>query len=211
MVSVVIPANDEMNSIGDVIQGCKRYCEEIIVVDDGSTDETARVSREHGARVIQNGVKLGIVKSTEIGFKSASGNIVVTLDADGQHDPAVIPIITKPIVEGAADLVLGIRVEARPTSERILAKIIGLRVKCVDPRTGCRALRAELARNMHLWGFCLCGSLVLEAYRQAARIVEVPIRIRPRIYGKSHWSPLSKVKVHLTQACLLLFQVAKGD
>ena len=56
-----------------------------------------------------------------------------TLDADGQHDPAVIPIITKPIVEGAADLVLEIRVDARPTSEHIIAKIIGLRVKCVDP------------------------------------------------------------------------------
>ena len=165
---------------------CARYSDEVIVVDDGSTDETSRVSRAQGARVIENRVNLGIVKSTEIGLRSASGDIVVTLDADGQHDPAVIPITIKPIAQGAADLVLGKRIKGRPLSKRILAKIVALRVKCVDPGTGFRALRGELARNIHLWGFCLCGSLVLEAQRHGARIVEIPIRIMPRRYGKSH-------------------------
>ena len=184
-VSVIIPANNEMHSVGDVVRSCKAYCQEVIVVDDGSIDDTARVSEEVGAKVIRNAANCGLVKSTTNGLRAASGDIVVTLDADGQHDPSDIPKLITPIVSGYADLVLGRRDEPPPLSERLIARLVGSHVKCRDIGTGFRAFRRGLAQEIRLWGFCLCGSLVFEAHRCGARIVEVPTRVRPRKFGIS--------------------------
>jgi glycosyltransferase involved in cell wall biosynthesis len=209
-ISAVILAHNEMGSVGDVVRCCKRYCDEVIVIDDGSTDETFLISRNAGAIVIRNEVNKGIVESTNIGLRLASGDIIVTLDADAQHDPSEIPSIVRPIAQDLADLVLGRRNNGRPVSERIISEIVSLRVKCHDAGTGFRAFRRELAHGIRLWGFCLCGSLVLEAQRQGARIVEVPIMIRPRRFGKSHWaSPLSRGAIHCKQAFLLFCQLLR--
>jgi glycosyltransferase involved in cell wall biosynthesis len=209
-ISAVIPAHNEADSIGDIIRSCKDYCAEIIVVDDGSTDETSRVAQDAGAIVIQNQSNLGVVRTTEIGLRAATGDIIVTLDADGQHDPSEIPDIVEPIKLGLADLVLGKRNIAPPVSERLLARIVGVRVKCDDIGTGYRALRRGLAQRVQLWGFCLCGSLVLEAYWLGGRIVEVPTSIRPRRFRRSHWSSrFSRARVHSKQAVLLLGRILK--
>jgi glycosyltransferase involved in cell wall biosynthesis len=210
-ISAVIPAHNEMNSVGDVVRCCKQYCDEIIVVDDGSTDRTSAVSRTAGAMVIRNKTNKGIVKSTEIGLRAASGEIIVTLDADGQHDPSEIPVMVRPIAQDAADLVLGKRNDDRPLSEQVISGICNLRVKCDDVGSGYRAFRRDLAHEIRLWGFCLCGSLVLEAWRERARIAEIPIRIRPRRFGKSHWArPLSRGTTHCKQVVLLMCELAKS-
>ena len=211
-ISAVIPAHNEMNCVGDVVRLCRRYCDEVVVVDDGSTDRTCAVSRAAGAMVIRNKTNKGIVKSTEIGLRAASGDIIVTLDADGQHDPFEIPAMVQPIIQGLADLVLGKRDEGRPLSELIISKISSLRVKCDDVGSGYRAFRRGLAHRIRLWGFCLCGSLVLEAQRAGAKIVEVPIGIGPRRHGRSHWSsPISRGTTHCKQVILLLREVCKGN
>jgi glycosyltransferase involved in cell wall biosynthesis len=207
-VSAVIPAHNEMNSIADVVRSCKEYCDEVIVVDDGSTDGTFSASRAAGGIVIRNKTNLGIVRSTQIGLRSASGDIIVTLDANGQHDPSEIPIIVGPIAQGLADLVLGKRQDGRPLSEQIISKLCSLRVKCEDVGTGYRAFRRDLAHKIRLWGFCLCGSLVLEAQRQGARIAEVPITTNRRKFGKSHWaSSASRGTTHYKQALFLLCEL----
>ena len=207
-ISVVIPARNEMNSVGDVVRRCKQYCDEIIVIDDGSTDQTSMAARDAGAAVIRNEVNLGLVRSTQIGLKAASGDIVVTLDADGQHDPSEIPDIVQPIVLGLADLVQGKRDKSRPISERAIARLVSLRLKCDDVSTGYRAFRRDLAQDIRLWGFCLCGSLVLEAHRHGARIVEAPIKVRPRRFEPSHWSSsLSRGTMHFKQAIIILWQL----
>jgi glycosyltransferase involved in cell wall biosynthesis len=204
-ISVVIPAHNEMNSVAEVVRSCREFCDEVIVVDDGSVDDTSRASREAGATVIRNEKNLGVVKSTGIGLRAATGDIVVTLDADGQHEPAEIPKIVEPIKSGIADLVLGRREGYIPLSERVIARLVNFRVKCHDVGTGYRAFRADLASVIELWGFCLCGSLVLEARNRGARIVEVPIQHRPRLFGKGHWaSPFFRVRIHLVQVILLL-------
>jgi glycosyltransferase involved in cell wall biosynthesis len=207
-ISAVIPAHNEESTVGEIVQGCMRYCDEVLVVDDASSDMTSQVARAAGATVTRNRANLGIVRSTEIGLRLASQEVVVTLDADGQHDPSEIPSVVRPIAQDLADLVLGKREHDRPLSEQVISALTGLRVKCEDVGTGYRAFRGDLAHRIRLWGFCLCGSLVLEAQRQGARIVEVPITIKPRKAGKSHWpSPLSRGTVHCKQAVLLAWHL----
>lgn len=207
-ISAVIPAHNEMNSVGDVVRLCRRYCDEVIVVDDGSTDSTSSVSRAAGAAVIRNETNLGIVRTTEIGLRMAGGDVIVTLDADGQHDPSQVPAMVRPIIQGTADLVIGNRSTPRPVSEKIISRMCNLSVKCDDVGSGYRAFRRDLAHKIRVHGFCLCGSLVLEAHREGARIVEVPIKARPRRFGRSHWSsPLSRGTTHCKQMILLLYEL----
>lgn len=207
-ISAVIPAHDEENSIGNVISGCKQYCYEAIVIDDASTDGTSRVSETYGAIVVRNKTNLGVLRSTEIGLRLTSGEVVVTLDADGEHDPSDIPNIVQPIIDGKADLVMGRRAMIASPSERLIAKLVNFRVECADVGTGYRAFRGDLARKIRLWGICPCGSIVLEAHRMGARIVEVPISTGRRKFGKSHWSaPFSRGIMHLKQAIIVLWNL----
>ncbi len=207
-VSAVIVANNEGGTVGDVVSQCKSYCDQVLVVDDGSTDNTAEVSEAAGAKIVRNAIRLGVVKSIEKGLRSASGEIIVTLDGDGQHDPLEIENLVRIIESGEADLVLGARRGGVPLSERFIRRLVSSRVKCGDVGTGYRALTAQLAKRMDFWGFCLCGSFVVEANKLGARIVEVPIHVGPRRSGKSHWDGrFSRGWVHLKQVFVLLPQL----
>ena len=183
-ISVVIPAYNEALSIGKVIAECKRFCDEVIVVDDGSTDETVEIAEGKGVVVVCHGTNLGVTKATKSGFEAAHGDIIVTIDADGQHNPFDILRLVKPIIEGKADLTLGVREMIPHRSERIINSMASLRVKCSDSGTGFRALKADLANKMRLHGACLCGTFVLEAHKHGARITEIPIKVRPRVKEK---------------------------
>jgi len=179
-VSAVIPAYNEEETIAEVVEGALRYVDEVIVVDDGSLDKTAEKAHEAGARVVEMGENRGILQATVRGFREAEGEIIVTLDADGQHNPDEIPRLLEPILRGEADLVLGRRPNLPHLSERIIAWLTGLKVQIHDASTGFRAMRRWIAENMRLRGGCLCGILILEAHRLGARIAEVPISIRER-------------------------------
>ncbi|MCK4582011.1 glycosyltransferase family 2 protein, partial [Candidatus Bathyarchaeota archaeon] len=152
---------------------------EVLVVDDGSTDDTARIAEEARAKVLKQ-QNAGVLKATELGLREATCDIIVTLDADGQHDPSEIPSLIKPILRGEADLVMGIRSELPYLSERILTSLTSIRVPIGDASTGFRAVRREIAREMSLHGACLCGTFVLEAHRHGARVAGVPISIKER-------------------------------
>lgn len=182
--SVVIPAYNEAASLRNVIVECKRFCDEIIVVDDGSTDDTAEAAESTGAVVVRHEKNLGVTRAIESGFEVAHGDIIVTMDADGQHPPSDIPKLIKPISNGKADVVLGVRTLIPYRSERIINKLTNLSVKCSDAGTGFRAIKAELAKKMRLQGTCLCGTFVLEAHKLGARITEIPVEVKPRMYGR---------------------------
>lgn len=126
----------------------------------------------------------GITKATQSGIQAAHGEIIVTMDADGQHKSSDIPKLTEPIVEGKADLTLGVRDEIPYGSEKMINQLTNLKVKCSDVGTGFRAMRADLAKQMKLHATCLCGTFLLEADKKRAKITEVPIEIKQRTHGE---------------------------
>lgn len=183
-VSVVIPAYNEAKSIGKVIVGCKSFCDETIVVDDGSTDGTAEIAENSGAVVVRNEENLGATTATRRGLEAAHGDIIVTMDADGQHDPLDIPKLVGPLTEGRGEVALGVRDNIPHFSERIINTLTNLSVECSDAGTGFRAIKTDLSRKMKLRGTCLCGTFVLEANKLGARIIEIPVQTKQRIYGR---------------------------
>lgn len=109
-ISVVIPARDEGYGIREVISRIRRELPEaeILVVDDGSNDDTADQATQGGARVIRHPYSIGNGAGVKTGIRHATGDIVLVLDADGQHDPADIPLILQPLTQGYV-MVVGAR------------------------------------------------------------------------------------------------------
>jgi hypothetical protein len=176
-VSVVIPAYNEATRVGDVVCGALAFADEVIVVDDGSSDDTASAAEAAGARVVRQ-TNAGYIAAVKRGFRQAHGAVVVTMDADGEHWAQDIPRLVAPIVEGCADLVLGRRQWIARPSERFLNWLTRWRVPQVhDTGTGFRAMRRELALKLQLRGRCICGVSVLEPVALGARVTEVPIQL----------------------------------
>ena len=176
---MLIPAHNEERAIYQVVRGAGQYAGEIIVVDDGSTDDTARVAKEAGARVVSHDKRKGYIGAIRTGFQRAHGDIIITIDADGEHRPEDIPLLLKPIYEGKADLVLGARKGMARVSENVINWLTHLKVNITDSCTGFRAIRRDLALGLNLKGQCTCGILVLEAHYRGASLAEVPIEILP--------------------------------
>ncbi|HEX9914638.1 MAG TPA: glycosyltransferase family 2 protein [Candidatus Bathyarchaeia archaeon] len=183
-VSAVIPAYYEEKTIGEVVQMCLHHVDEVLVVDDGSGDDTAVNAEAAGARVIRLPRNMGVLKAVEAGLHEAKGNIIVTLDADGQHNPKDIPKLIQPIIDGEADLVMGVRPSFPHISERAITWVTNLRVKVGDTSTGFRAIRRETAAKLRLHGSCLCGTFVLEAARNGARVKGIPVNVAERKHGR---------------------------
>jgi glycosyltransferase involved in cell wall biosynthesis len=189
VISVIIPAYNEERSIGEVIKQTQKFADEVIVVDDNSTDNTRELCERLGARVVTNEHRKGYVGAIKTGFEKAKHEIIVTLDADGEHDPGDIPRLVEPILKGEADLVLGKREEIPRISERFINSLTNFKVKVADSGTGFRALKRELASNLNLKGKCTCGILVLEANQYGTRIAEVPITLNHTLDKRSiAWS-----------------------
>ena len=176
--TVIIPAYNEAKSIGRVVEAAAQYADEVIVVDDGSTDNTTDTAREAGAMVICQEHR-GYIPAIKRGFREAAGYVVITMDGDGEHHARDIPRLMAPVMAGDADLVLGRRQKLPRVSEKLINWLTSIKVKVSDSCTGFRAIRKELASGLNLKGQCTCGILVLEADYLGARVAEVPIEIIP--------------------------------
>jgi glycosyltransferase involved in cell wall biosynthesis len=199
MLTVVIPAYNEAERIKEVIIEVRPFVDEVLVIDDGSEDETVHVSQKAGAEVLTQKHQ-GYVHALKYGLQSARGDIIVTMDADGEHDPSDIPKMVAPIQKGEADLVLGRR-ECIPVSEQVIKYLVRVRSPVQDHGTGFRAMTKELAQTLPLRGKCTCGTLVLEAVSRGARIKEVPITIREiKKKRRRRW-------IHMIQVIYVLFEL----
>ncbi|MGC1122767.1 MAG: glycosyltransferase family 2 protein [Candidatus Methanofastidiosia archaeon] len=177
MISAVIPAYNEGGTVGEVVSETLKYVDEVWVVDDGSEDDTCEKASQSGAQVIRQKHE-GYIQAIRRGVTASQGDIIVTLDADCEHNPSEIPLLVGPLTAGEADLVLGSREKIPSFSERMIGWLVRVQIPVRDHGTGFRAMTRELAVNLDIMGSCTCGTLVLEAYLKGARIVEVPVTIK---------------------------------
>lgn len=205
-LSVIIPLYNEENTIKNVIQKIPKYDNlEIIVVDDGSTDssiEKVKDLKEKDQRIsiCKHKQNIGYGQAILTGFKKAKGDIVVTLDSDGQHAPKDIFKLIKPIIENEADVVIGSRylgdcyymVPFYTQMGEILIKLVlwflfGINVG--NNQSGFRAFRKEVLPYFHDLrnrGMGLTTEILFQSGLKNMRVKEVPIKVFPRIYGFSY-------------------------
>ena len=121
-LAVIIPALNEAKTIKSVIDGCKQFAD-VIVVNDGSTDNTSEVARVNGATVVDLKDNVGVDGATFAGLEKAhilGHEFAITLDADGQHDPSFIKDFTTPLFERKVAMVHGIRPHSARLAERLM-------------------------------------------------------------------------------------------
>jgi glycosyltransferase involved in cell wall biosynthesis len=177
---------------------------EVLVVDDGSADRSAIIAKEKEGIVLRD-VHRGKGFALRSGFSQARGQVVVTLDADGSHQPEEIPLILQCLFENKADFVVGSRFlncERNKTKMSIINRI-GNRlfnnltgyltgVKISDSQSGFRAFRTSLIKEMNLvsYGYEVESEMLVKALRMGARIAETPISFDQRTVGNSKLDPL---------------------
>lgn len=188
----VIPALNEERTIAGVVRESAKHVDSVIVVDDGSKDQTAGCARSAGAIVLSHAITCGAGASTMTGILAArkiGAEIVVTIDADGQHDPNDIPRLLKPILDGKADIVIGTRFVGPKLSIPLLRRIFNslgniftfiVTGKYVsDSQSGFKALGpATVAKiDLHLSGFEFCSEIIREVVQHNWRVKEIPIKV----------------------------------
>ena len=146
-VVAVIPAFNEAKTIATVVAGVRTRVDDVIVVDDHSGDMTGEEAKRAGAIVVRNAANLGYDGSLNAGFAEAArrgAGIVLTFDADGEHDPADVPRLIAPIAEDRADIVAGQRPRLAGFAENIFAVYTRLRYGIADPLCGLKAYRRSV-------------------------------------------------------------------
>jgi glycosyltransferase involved in cell wall biosynthesis len=198
-VAVIIPALNEADCIGDVVeQALAQPVDRVIVVDNGSTDDTANAAQQAGAEVVRE-------PRRGYGYACAAGvaitrdaDVLVFLDGDHSFLPNEVPLLLAPLREGRADLVLGSRERgyiapgAMPARQRfgnwLVARLVGVLygLRLTDPGPF-RAVRRDLVctLDMREMTFGWPTEMIVKAARQRAHIVEVPVSYHPRRAGHS--------------------------
>ncbi|MGA7305348.1 MAG: glycosyltransferase family 2 protein [Rhodothermales bacterium] len=195
-VSIVIPAKNEAESLGKLLPAVNALsCDEVIVVDDGSTDGSAEVATANGAKVIRHPYSIGNGGAIKSGARAARGEILVFMDADSQHDPSDIERLLSRLQDDY-DMVVGARDRgSQANSGRAVAnrfynwfasRIVGQSV--LDLTSGFRVARRARFREFLLMlpnGFSYPTTITMCFFRAGYRVGYVPITAQPRI-GKSH-------------------------
>jgi glycosyltransferase involved in cell wall biosynthesis len=218
----IVPAFNEEASVGRVIDELRAFDPgfDIVVVDDGSTDRTAGVAADRGAHVIRLPFNLGIGGAVQTGYRFAfeqGFDLAVQVDGDGQHDPAQLPKILGPVLNGDADMVVGSRfagggayrsTAARRVGIRIFASVVSavVRQRVTDTTSGFRAVNRK--------GIALFAADYPHDYpeveatvmcvKHKLRLTEVPVEMRERSGGRSSITALRSI-YYMTKVLLAIF------
>lgn len=210
-VGIVIPALNESGTISSTVRAALIYGVPI-VVDDGSDDETPALALAAGAILISHGQNLGYDAALNSGFRRAAVmgfDILVTLDADGQHDPTLVRLFLAEL-EGGADVVVGTRTQTQRLAERLFAWYTRRRYGINDPLCGIKAYRMEVYRALgHFDSYRSIGTeLMLFAAKKRFNIAQVPFRVRER-QGPSRFGRALEGNLRILRSLLLSFVVAE--
>lgn len=198
-ITAILPAFNEEVAIGSIVLRTKQYADRVIVIDDGSSDRTADVARLAGAEVIQHSKNRGKGAALKTGFESLNGvDIIVTIDTDGQHDPADIPKLVEPILIGEADIVNGSRYingskKDTPLYRRLGQMVLdkatnmGSGLNVTDSQSGFRAFAAYTKDVFRFEqnGLAIESEMLADAAKAGLRVKEVEIGVRYDVDGSS--------------------------
>jgi dolichol-phosphate mannosyltransferase len=197
-LSIIIPYFNEASHITEVLDSVRTEGtpKEIIVVDDGSTDDTAKIVEEYNKRfpIVTHHSKVNAGKGAAIraGLEYVTGDIVVIQDADMEYDPSQYPELIRPILDGEADVVYGSRFLGKIEGMRLLNRIcnhilawtanILYGARITDEATCYKAFKAELIKSLPLKcrKFEFCPEVTARIRKRGIRIKEIPIRYRGR-------------------------------
>ena len=205
LVVACIPAYEEEKNIAKVIVSVKKYVDKVIVCDDGSRDMTAEIAAGLGAEVVRHRRNTGYGAALASLFKKAreaNADVMVTIDGDGQHNPADVPVLTKMITDGEADIVIGSRFSGEsskgvPRYRQIGIKVItrlskagsgGDAASLTDAQSGLRAYNRralELVRPSEM-GMGASTEILSHAWKANLKIKEVPVSISYHADSSTH-------------------------
>lgn len=215
-VIVCIPAFNEETRIGPVVRRARKFAEEVLVCDDGSSDHTSLEATSNGGVVIRQTKNRGKGASLRLLLQEAmqmTPDVIVTLDGDGQHDPSDIPKLLSPILNGSAEIVIGSRFGPgnvvpfhRRVGNSILTKLTNVvaRTKVRDTQSGFRAYSSKVMSSISITndGMGVDSEILIKAVRAGYRVVEKEVSVRYE--GEtSTFNPIShtlRVLVALTEA-----------
>ena len=202
---IIVPAYNAAQTVGDVIRSCREFVNNIVAINDGSRDETAGAAMTAGAEVVTHPINRGKGAALKTGFAWAlerGYDIVITLDADGQHLPREIPKFLRAREETPADLIIGGRshlfgemLPRRRMANRFsawsISKASGKRI--TDSQSGFRLYSANLLRNirLHTDGFDMESEIIVHAGRRGFKVLTIPIDLGfVDGISTSHYKPL---------------------
>ena len=200
-VSIVIPAKNEAQNLARLIPVLRKTLPDagIVVVNDGSTDETAVVCQQHQVMLVSHPYSMGNGAAVKTGARAAQGSTLIFMDADGQHDPTDIPDLLSKLDEGF-DMVVGARHAsthanigrwgANAIYNRVASWMVGRKIE--DLTSGFRAVKAEKFKEfLYLLpnGFSYPTTITMSFFRVGYPVGYIPIRARVR-QGKSHIRPI---------------------
>lgn len=222
-IYVVMPAYNESKTIKKVIEDLKRRNLNMVIIDDGSHDKTYKIAKDsisnsYNDSIYRHVINRGLGAALETGIKAAlakGADIIVTFDADGQHDPDDIIPTCKPIIEGKADVVIGTRnFEEMPGSKKfgnivmnmITRTFYGIHVN--DSQSGLRAFNRKAAEVLDLYsrGYGVSSEIIGEIKKYDLKVEEVPIKT---IYTDYSMSKGTDLKVGLKILAKLIIDLLK--
>jgi dolichol-phosphate mannosyltransferase len=200
-ITAVIPARNEAATIAAVVEECRCYAANVIVVEGGSSDGTAEIAEKAGARMVRD-KGIGKGAALRLAVAHVTTPICVFIDADGSHDPIDIPMLVAPIKSGAADHVGGSRLLGgsdelhgggdeflRLAGSAFITYLINRRfgTRLSDSQNGFRAIRTDVFRQLDLRArhTTIEMEMIMATLAAGFRIVEVPTHERPRAAGYS--------------------------
>jgi len=211
--SIVVPARNEEQTIGDVLRAVRDMTDDLIMIDGHSSDATVAIARQYGARVVEDNGR-GKGDAVRVGLAAAHCPITVFIDADGSHDPRDIPKLVAPIAAGEADLVMGSRMlggsEELFGSISELIRLIGslvislsinyrYGVRLTDYQNGFRAIRTEVGRTIGLTSniTTIEQEMAMKCLKHGYRVVERPAHEYRRKGGVSKINVLKVAHIYV--------------